>query len=127
MVDTLTCPALSMSTIVSFCLQRNGVSKALCKRVSGRVFDLRQRGCGFKPHRRHCVVSLSKTHLSLLSTGSTQDDPFRHNRKIVDWDVKNPIKQINCNGVCQSVHHCSLINAFIANFSENTLYKISVS
>ena len=29
---------------------------------------------GFEPHRRHCVVSLSKTHLSLLSTGSTQED-----------------------------------------------------
>ena len=34
-----------------------------------------RRGRGFKPHQRHCVVSLSKTHLSLLSTGSTQDDP----------------------------------------------------
>ena len=22
----------------------------------------RSRGCGFEPHRRHCVVSLSKTH-----------------------------------------------------------------
>ena len=30
----------------------------------------------FEPHRRHCVVSLSKTHLSLLSTGSTD----RNNR-----------------------------------------------
>ena len=26
-----------------------------------------------------CVVSLSKTHLSLLSTGSTQEDPSQHN------------------------------------------------
>ena len=30
--------------------------------LSGRVLDLRPRGCGFEPHRRHCVVSLSKTH-----------------------------------------------------------------
>ena len=30
--------------------------------LSGRVFDLRPRGCGFEPHQRHCVVSLSKTH-----------------------------------------------------------------
>ena len=36
--------------------------------LSGRLFDLRLRGCGFEPHRRHCVVSLRKTHLSLLST-----------------------------------------------------------
>ena len=54
-----------------------------------------QRGRGFEPHRRHCVVSLSKTHLSLLSTGSTQKDLSQHNWKIVDWDVKNQIKQ-NC-------------------------------
>ena len=45
--------------------------------LSGRVLDSRPRGCGFEPHRRHCVVSLSKTHLSLLSTGSTQEDPSR--------------------------------------------------
>ena len=51
------------------------------------------RGRRFEPHRRHCVVSLSKTHLSLLSTGSTQEDPSRHNCKIVDLDVKTQIKQ----------------------------------
>ena len=27
-----------------------------------RVLDLRSKGRGFKPHRCHCVVSLSKTH-----------------------------------------------------------------
>ena len=30
--------------------------------LSGRVLDSRSKGCGFKPHRRHCVMSLSKTH-----------------------------------------------------------------
>ena len=29
---------------------------------------------GLYPNRHHCVVSLSKTHLSLLSTGSTEED-----------------------------------------------------
>ena len=28
--------------------------------LSGRVLDSRPRGGGFEPHRRHCVVSLSK-------------------------------------------------------------------
>ena len=28
--------------------------------LSGRVLDLRPRGCRFEPHRRHCFVSLSK-------------------------------------------------------------------
>ena len=47
--------------------------------LSGRVLDSRPRGRGFKPHRRHCVVSLRKTHLFMLSTGSTQADPSKHN------------------------------------------------
>ena len=47
--------------------------------LSGRVLDSRLRGRGFEPHRHHCVVSLSKTHLSLFSTGSTQDDPSLYN------------------------------------------------
>ena len=62
--------------------------------ISGRVLDLRSRGCGFEPHQRHCIVALSKTLYPLLSTGSTQEDPPRHNRKIVDWDVQDPHKQI---------------------------------
>ena len=41
------------------------------------------------------VVSLSKTHLFLLNTGSTKEDSFWHNWKIVEWDVKNKIKQTN--------------------------------
>ena len=32
--------------------------------LSGRVLDSRLKSHGFEPHRRHCVVSLSKTHLS---------------------------------------------------------------
>ena len=46
--------------------------------LSGRVLDSRLRGCGFEPHQRHCIVSLSKTHYPLLSTGSTKEDPSRH-------------------------------------------------
>ena len=33
---------------------------------SGRVLDSRPRGRGFEPHRRHCVVSLSKNINSSL-------------------------------------------------------------
>ena len=63
--------------------------------LSGRVLDSRPRGHGLEPHRGHCVVSLSKTHLSLLNTGSS----FNPGRlvatvlKIVDWDLKNQIKR----------------------------------
>ena len=34
--------------------------------LGGRVLDLRLRGCGFEPHRCHCVVSLSKKHYLCL-------------------------------------------------------------
>ena len=54
--------------------------------LSGRVLDLKLRGNGFEPHRRHCVVSLSKTHLSLLSRGSTQEFHPDITEKIVDWE-----------------------------------------
>ena len=37
--------------------------------LSGRVLDSRLRGCGFEPHQRHCVVSLSKTLYPLLISG----------------------------------------------------------
>ena len=30
--------------------------------LSGRVLDLRPRGCGLEPHQHHCIVSLGKTH-----------------------------------------------------------------
>ena len=47
--------------------------------LRGRVLDLRPRGFGFEPHWHHSVVSLSKTHLSLLSADSTQDVLSGHN------------------------------------------------
>ena len=47
--------------------------------LSGRVLNSRLNGRGFKSHQRHCVVSLSMTHLSLRSTGSTQEDQSRQN------------------------------------------------
>ena len=54
-------------------------SHAQKKWLSGRVLDSRLRDCGLEPHWHHCVVSLSKTRLSFLSTGATQEDPSRHN------------------------------------------------
>ena len=34
--------------------------------LSGRVLDLGQKGHGFEPHLRHCVVSLSKNIIPSL-------------------------------------------------------------
>ena len=47
--------------------------------VLNRVHDSRPMGRGFESYRRHCVVSLSKTHLYLLSTGLTQEDTSQSN------------------------------------------------
>ena len=43
--------------------------------LSGRVLTQDRGGHEFETHRHHCVVSLSNTHLSLLSTVSPQEDP----------------------------------------------------
>ena len=67
-------------------------------------------------------MSLSKTHQSLLSTGSTKDDTSGHNWKNVLLDIKN---QINQKGTCSifiaygqidviytsAQNHCSRNNA----------------
>ena len=45
-----------------------------------RVLDSRLRGCGFEPHRCHCVVVLEQdTFILADSTGSTQEDPSLFN------------------------------------------------
>ena len=46
----------------------------VAQRLSSRVIDLRLRVRTFKPHWMLCIVSLSKTHHPLLSTGSTQEE-----------------------------------------------------
>ena len=46
--------------------------------LSGRVLDSGSRGCRFESHVRRCIVSLSKAYYTLLSTGSTQEDPSQH-------------------------------------------------
>ena len=44
---------------------------------SGRVLDSRQKGRGFVPHRRHCVVSLSKNiNPSLVLVLPRKSRPF---------------------------------------------------
>ena len=78
---------------ILYCLFYYWFNRAGCTVAQCRVLDSRPRGHGFETHWHHCVVSLSKTHLSVLSTCSTQEDPSQHNWKIVDWDVKNQNKQ----------------------------------
>ena len=70
----------------SYILRLNMIQKGVITGVgqeaqwlSGRLLDPRPRCRRFEPFQHHCVVSLSKVHLSLLSSGSIQEDPSWHN------------------------------------------------
>ena len=65
-----------------------------CSGSDSIALDWGSKGCWFMLHRRrsHWVVSLSKTLYPLLSTGSTQEDPYLHYWKIVYFDIKNQTK-----------------------------------
>ena len=70
-----------METITPF-LHYNKIYLLGCSEVKEACFPLQAKGAmgrGFKPHQRHCVVSLNKTQLSVLSSGSTQEGPSIHN------------------------------------------------
>ena len=43
------------------------------------------------------LLGLQLSYLSLINTGETktEEDPFRHKWKCVEWNVKNQIKQTN--------------------------------
>ena len=49
----------------------------------GRVLDSRLRGRGFEPHRRHCVVFLSKTDPSLVLVRSRKTPPYIADRLLM--------------------------------------------
>ena len=76
---------------------RNKKNNSVWER-SGSILEIwpetNSSGCEFEHHRRHCFVSLSKTHQSLLSTGSTQDDTSGHNWKKCSFGHKESNQSI---------------------------------
>ena len=50
-------PTLGMGMYISYQIH---VYYNAAQWLSGRVLDSRSRSCGFEPHWRHCIVSLSK-------------------------------------------------------------------
>ena len=61
--------------------------------LSGRVLDSRQRGRGFEPHRRHCVVSLSKNiNPSLVLVQPRKTRPFIIERLLMGRKESNQTK-----------------------------------
>ena len=72
------------------CLQRLSGAQWL----SGRVLDLRPRGRGFEPHRRHCVVSLSKNiNPSLVLVQPRKTRPFITERLLMRHKESNQTKK----------------------------------
>ena len=65
--------------------------------LSGGVLDSRPKGCGFEPHRRHCVVSLSKNiNLSLVLVQLNKTRPFITERLLMGRKESNQTnKQTN--------------------------------
>ena len=53
--------------------------------LSGRVLDLRRSGREFEPHRRHCIVSLSKNiNLSLVLVQPRKTRPYITERLLME-------------------------------------------
>ena len=58
--------------------------------LSGRVLDSRPKGRGFEPHRRHCVVSLSKNiNTSLVLVLPRKTHPFITERLLMGRKESN--------------------------------------
>ena len=64
--------------------------------LSGRVLDLRPKGRRFKPHRRHCVVSLSKNiNPSLVLVQPRKTRPFITERLLMGRKESNQTNKQN--------------------------------
>ena len=62
--------------------------------LSGRALDSRPKGRGFEPHRRHCVVSLSKNiNPSLVLVQPRKTRPFITERLLMGRKESNQTKQ----------------------------------
>ena len=62
--------------------------------LSGRVLDSRPRGRGFEPHRRHCVVSLSKNiNPSLVLIQPRKTSPFITERLMMGRRESNKLNK----------------------------------
>ena len=64
--------------------------------LSGRVLDSRPRGRGFEPHRRRCVVSLSKNiDPSLVLVQPRKNRPFITERVLMGRKESNQTNKYN--------------------------------
>ena len=89
---------------------------------SSRVLNLRLRGRGFEPYRRHCVVSLSKNfNPSLVLVQSRKTRPFITERLLMGCKESNQTKQRISKGNIFSVSFNSSYRCFHSHFDEHCL------
>ena len=73
--------------------------------LSGRVLDSRRKGHGFEPHRRHCVMSLSKNiNPSLVLVQPRKTCPFITERLLMGRKETNN-KQTNTDQTKASISY----------------------
>ena len=89
--------------------------------LSGRVLVLRPRGHGFEPHRRHCVVSLSKNiNPSLVLVQPRKAHPFITEIMLIGRKESNQTNKQN-----SMVASASLWSIIIAQFSGKAQFSIT--
>ena len=82
--------ALQRCQMTSTCLTSSTTNVVGAQWLSGRVSDSRPKGCGFEPHRRHCVVSLSKNiNASLVLVQPRKTRPFITERLLMGCKESN--------------------------------------
>ena len=70
--------------------------------LSGRLFDSRPSGRGFEPHRRHCIVSLSKNiNPSLVLVQPRKTHPFITERLLMGGKESNQTNKQNKEMILQ--------------------------
>ena len=82
------------------------------KWLSVRVLDSRPRGCGFEPHRRHCIVSLTENiNPRLVLVKPRKNRPYITERLLMGRNESNQTKQTN------------KVIRFIINFDRNNAIR----
>ena len=83
--------------------------------LRGRVLDSRPRGRGFKSHRRHCVLSLSKNiNPSLVLVQSRKTRPFITERLLMGRKESNQTNKIpSMDGIVSHTEGRLLVRAVI--------------
>ena len=96
--------------------------------LSGRVLDLRPRGCGFEPHWGHCLVSLSKNiNPSLVLVQPRKTRPFKTERLLMGRKETNQTsKQKKAFSICDKYQNLIFKLLFVFIFQEN-IYQTIIS